>query len=89
MLQHSPAMLVLRAALVLLVAVGLASAGVAIDRSAGTSPMGVLGALLVAVIFGTITIVVIIVSTFPRPPVASKDEKAAQDERDNRRQNLA
>jgi hypothetical protein len=57
-----------RAFLILLLALGFVAAGVGVDRLAGTSPLGTLASVVVAVVCGTIMILVIVTSSFPKPP---------------------
>lgn len=65
-MRHSwPAALLVRAVFVFLTACCLTCGGILLDRLAGTSPVGVLSSLVVAITFGVIMIYVIITSSFP------------------------
>ena len=65
MRHSSTAALLFRAAFVFLTACFLVCGGILLDNLAGTSPVGVLGALATAITFGVVMIYVIITSSFP------------------------
>jgi F0F1-type ATP synthase assembly protein I len=73
--MQQPATVALRSVLVLLSALGMVAGGVVFDRLAGTSPLGALGGVVIAVIWGTVMLLVIVISSFPKP--ASNDEPDA------------
>lgn len=64
-MQQSPRSVAFRAAGVVLIAGGLVVAGILVDALTGFGPFGTLSALVVGVIFGTVMIVVIVMSSFP------------------------
>ncbi len=71
--------LALRAVIVLLIAFGLVVTGVLIDMAAGTSPIGVLIFLVIALTFGTIMIYLIVTSSFPAAREETGDEQKSDD----------
>lgn len=66
--RPSTVFLAVRAALVLLIAFGFVLFGILLDGVAETSPLGTLSMLVVGITFGTIMLLVVIVSSFPKPP---------------------
>jgi F0F1-type ATP synthase assembly protein I len=77
MRQQSPAALALRAAIILLISISMIVVGVAFDILAGTSPFGLVSFMVTGVVFGTVMISVIILSSFPKPVQDDQDEGEA------------
>jgi F0F1-type ATP synthase assembly protein I len=77
--MQQPATVALRSVLVLFSALGLVVGGVVFDRLAGTSPLGALGSVVIAVIWGTIMLLVIVFSSFPKPVNNGEPDAAAGD----------
>ena len=65
-MQQSPRSVAVRAAVVVMIAVLLVIAGILVDALTGSGPVGTLGALVTSVIFGTVMILVIVITSFPK-----------------------
>ena len=65
-MQQSPRSVALRSAAVVLMALGLVVAGVLVDSLTGSGPVATISALVVGIAFGTVMILVIVLSSFPK-----------------------
>lgn len=78
MQQQSTAALAIRAAIVLLISAGMMACGVILDALAGTGPFGTLFFLVLGMIFGTVQISVIFLTSFPAPAQSSTDQSSGE-----------
>ncbi len=65
-MQQSPRSVALRTAGVVLIALGLVVAGILVDSLTGFGPVATFGSLVIAVVFGTVMILVIVLASFPK-----------------------
>jgi F0F1-type ATP synthase assembly protein I len=65
-MQQSPRSVALRSAVVVLIALGLVVAGILVDSLTGSGPVATISSLVVGIVFGTVMILVIVLSSFPK-----------------------
>ena len=65
-MQQSPRSVALRAASVVLIALGLVVAGILVDRLTGFGPVATFSSLVIGVVFGTVIILVIVLASLPK-----------------------